>query len=234
MQTSESEKVMVKTLADYAYKTIRADIIAGALPPGEKLRLEMLCKRYDIGMSPLREALARLIGDNLVKTEGQRGFWVSGLSVEELDDLVRVRNLIETEALQLSLQRGGDAWKAKLTEAFERLTAAEERLASGDETVLKEWEDMNRIFHQVLISECGSPWLMRMLANLYQQSERYRRISIHQNTPDRDVHEEHHAIYEAAMEKQTLKASRLIERHLTNTADAVKRAFYDMSEGVGS
>lgn len=230
MDTKETGKAVVKTLADYAYNTIRADIIAGVLVPGEKLRLEMLCKRYDIGMSPLREALARLIGDSLVVTEGQRGFWVAGLSLEELDDLIHVRNLVEAEALQLSIQRGGDEWEDRLRTAFEALTEAEKKLDEGGDDILAKWENMNRLFHIELVSECGSPWLLRMLENLHHQSERYRRISLDFGPPERDVHEEHHAIFDAAITRQTLKACRLTEKHLQYTADAVRTAFKKLQQ----
>lgn len=216
-----------KTLADSAYNNIRRDIIAGQLAAGEKLRLEMLCKRYDIGMSPLREALARLIGDNLVVTEGQRGFWVAGLSIEELEDLSMVRNMLETEALQMSVTNGGKAWEQRLTKVFTQLTEAEKHLTDNDEEWLEKWEQLNHDFHNELISECKSPWLIRMLSSLVQQSERYRRISLDRSPPDRDVHEEHYAIYDAAINREVLKTCRLIGEHLQQTANVVKEAFVE-------
>ena len=88
-----------KTLADRTYRQLRGDIVNGRLAAGSKLKLEGLAQDYEVGMSPLREALARLMGDLLVVSEGQRGFWVAPLSLDELDDVSRVRALIETEAL---------------------------------------------------------------------------------------------------------------------------------------
>lgn len=214
-----------KSLADYAYQHIRNDIINGQLAAGEKLRLEVLCKRYDIGMSPLREALARLIGDALVTSESQRGFWVAPLSLEELKDLTRVRSLIETEALQLSITRGDEEWQQRLTEVFNHLSDVEARLVKEGDDSLPAWEEANRAFHETMVSECGSPWLIRMLKTLFQQTERYRRLSMVQHESDRSVHDEHTALYEAVMQKNYLKACRITEMHLQRTTESVQRAF---------
>ena len=229
MASKQKAKSAPKTLANSAYDAIRRDIISGKLPAGQKLRLEMLCKRYEIGMSPLREALARLIGDNLVVTEGQRGFWVAGLSIEELDDLIMVRGMLEVEALQMSVTNGDKAWEKRLTKVFTELTEAEKHLDDSDDACLAKWEQLNSQFHSELISECRSPWMIRMLGSLVQQSERYRRISIDRSPPDRDVHEEHYAIYDAAINKEVLKTCRLIGVHLEQTASAVKAAFADIA-----
>src|SRR3546814_12001971 len=79
-------------------------------------------------MSPLREALARLVGDQLVNSLEQRGFWVAPLSLEELDDISRVRNLVETEALRLSIENGDDAWEQQVRNAFTALSEVESEL----------------------------------------------------------------------------------------------------------
>lgn len=226
-QHNSNGKKISKTLADYAYQAIRNDIIRGELKADEKLRLSNLCKKYDIGMSPLREALARLIGDTLVVTEGQRGFWVAPLSIDELVDISSVRNLLEGEALQRSMERGGDEWRERLTQAFEALTEAETALGGRNRDVVPEWERANRHFHEVLVSQCGSPWLQRILKMLYQQAERYRRISLVNTKVNRSVHDEHEAIYAAVMQGNVLKACRLVELHLRLTDEAVRNSMQE-------
>jgi len=214
----------IKTLADYGYRRIRADILHGRIAAGVKLPLEKLSREYDIGMSPLREALTRLVGDALVVSEGQRGFWVAPLSLAEFHDITRVRNLLETEALQLSIQRGGREWEEAVSRAFEELSATEARMQAGGDDLLSQWEEHNRRFHEALISACDSPWLKRLLGQLYHQSERYRRISLVSSPADRCVKDEHHAIFEAAMQRQVLKTCRLMEFHLNRTTQAVSDA----------
>ncbi|MBV1910715.1 MAG: GntR family transcriptional regulator [Kangiellaceae bacterium] len=214
-----------KTLADLVYQKIRTDIISGELKASEKLRLSNLCKKYDIGMSPLREALARLTGDALVVTEGQRGFWVAPLSIEELDDITNVRALLESEALQQSIQNSDEEWKDELSMAFKELTRIEGELKGRSYDLVPEWEEANKVFHEVLVSRCQSQWMKKMIKILIQQSERYRRISLTlaESKGNRNVHDEHEAIFHAAIQGNILKACRLIEVHLNLTTDNVRQ-----------
>ena len=226
-----NQVVQSKTLAARVYQDIRRDIVNGVLPAGSKLRMEALSNRYDVGLTPLREALARLVGDSVVVTEGQRGFWVAPLSIEELEDISNVRSLIETEALTRSIEQGDDAWEKELTAAFENLTRVETKLgASPSDEQMQDWELANRHFHETLVAACGSPWLIRLRDTMYRQAERYRHISLMTSHEDRCLHDEHEGIYHAAMNRQTLKAARLTELHLNRTAEAVAEALRENDE----
>ena len=83
------------TLASSTYEAIRQDIMEGHIPPGEKLQFDALRERYDVGISPIREALSRLHSDGWVEREEQRGYRVTAISRDELLDVVRTRTLIE-------------------------------------------------------------------------------------------------------------------------------------------
>lgn len=224
-----------KTLTDKTYRELRNDIIAGKLAAGSKLKLEGLSGEYQVGMSPLREALTRLIGDLLVVSEGQRGFWVAPLSLEELDDVSRVRALIETEALQLSIQRGGAEWERDVTASFRNLAEIEHDLPYTSELldpkVLNDWECRNRAFHAALVSACGSPILIKLRTLLYRQSERYRRVSLNTSRDRRNVHDEHAAIFEAAIARNTLRACRMTDLHVRRTTDEVRQIIAKLSMG---
>jgi DNA-binding GntR family transcriptional regulator len=185
-----------KTLVEGAYRQLRRDIIEGRLPPGIRLRVEHLKDDYGVGAGTLREALALLVSDTLVVTQGQRGFHVAPISLCDFEDLTNTRVLLETEALRQSILNGDDEWEGNLLAAFHRLTKTEERLANGGEPALNEWEDRNRLFHETLISACASTWIHHFLGILYRQSERYRRLSLSSSTLPRDVHAEHTAIFE--------------------------------------
>lgn len=215
---------VAKTIADQTYQHIRRDIISGALPPGTKLAMEMLTKRYDVGLSPLREALVKLTGDALAVAEGQRGFWVSQISLDELQDTMNTRLLIETQALSLAIDKGGPDWERAVTQAYEALSSVEQHLKEGDLTTLARWENANRRFHEALVSACGSQWLIRLRSMLHYHSERYRMISLTEAGTERDVHDEHEAIVEAALGRKTLRACRLIELHLQRTTEVVRAA----------
>ena len=64
--------------------SLTSDIIQGKYLPREKLHIETLAERYQIGVSSLREALSKLIDKDLVNWDNQKGFFVSDISIDEI------------------------------------------------------------------------------------------------------------------------------------------------------
>jgi GntR family carbon starvation induced transcriptional regulator len=201
-----------RTLVENAYLALRQDIIEGKHASGTRLRVEHLKDDYGVGAGTLREALSLLVSDALVCSEGQRGFWVSPISPEDLEDITRNRILLETEALRISIRRGDDEWEARLMAAFHRLGKVEEKL-NNSALQFREWEKRNRGFHEALIAACDSRWLRYLIGILYRQSERYRRFSLGLNSK-RNVHAEHQEIYDAAMQRDEKRACAALESHI--------------------
>lgn len=208
--------VLGRTLVAEAYHQLRADIIGGILKPNEKLRAEHLKDRYNVGAATLREALALLSAEALVVSEHQKGFRVAPTSLSDFRDITETRALMEAHALRLSIRNGDDEWEAGLSAAFHRLSRAEERLRNAEQ-VDDYWEECNRKFHEALNAASGSRWIRHFLAILYRQSERYRRLAFINAPADRDVHEEHVAIFEAAIARDEDLAASLIEQHVRAT-----------------
>lgn len=208
------------TQADEAYQQIRNGIIHGELPAGEKLRIESLRKHYGIGPTPLREALNRLASDGFVSAEGQRGFTVTPLTIEDLEDVTQMRVLLENRALERSIERGDDDWEARLVAAFHRLRKIEADQPL-EERNPDEWERRNAEFHDALIGACRSRWLRRFAGILYDQHRRYRHLA-RAHLQGRDVHAEHLAIYEAALERDAKKACAANERHIMATIETLR------------
>lgn len=206
-----------RTLVEQAYAALRRDIIEGVFAPGARLRTEELRHRYNIGASTLREALTRLLGEALVTAEGQRGFRVAPISIDDFADLTRVRKLIETEALRQAIVAGDEVWEGRVVAAYYQLTKVEEHMRTDAKAHRATFERRNRDFHMALLSACPSVWLHRLYNVIYQQSERYRRISLVNQTVRRDVHAEHQAIFDAVMARDVDLACRLIGDHIDRT-----------------
>lgn len=210
-----------RTLIERAYAQLRDDIIEGRLAPGERLRVEHLKPRYDVGAGTLREAITRLASDALVVTEGQRGFRVAPIAADDLMDLTRLRIHIEIDALRQSMREGGAAWREQLHAAYAELSKWEQPLRPDQ---ARPWEKLNGAFHEALLAGHDSPWTVRLLRTLARQGERYRRYSINLPAGPRDVHAEHREIYESTIAGNELRASLALESHIRITAELVARA----------
>lgn len=209
-----------RTRVEQTVNAIRADIVSGVLPPGSRLGVERLKDLYGVGASTIREALSLLSADALVVVEGQRGFRVSELSVDDLRDLSNARLLLETHALRQSIELGDDNWEAEVVAAFHRLSRANQRLREGVDGAFDEWETRNREFHEALVSRCSSSWILSMLSTLNRHSERYRRAALAANTP-RDVQAEHTDLMDAALAREADRAVALLADHLMTTVRVI-------------
>lgn len=206
------------TLSDRAYEQLKHDIVRGELAPGTRLAVRQLSQSYDIGASPIREALHRLVGEGLVLAIGQRGFRVPPIDVEDLWDVTRTRVLVETQALRESIERGDDAWEAGVVAAYHQLEKSEQA-ARRDFT---EWERRNQAFHEALVAASDSRWLKRLRDILHDQHRRYRYLS-QQYTGGADAAaEEHRALREAALQRDAEAACRVMRDHIEHTARNVE------------
>jgi len=211
-----------RTLVESAFAAVKRDILSGALKPGEKLRTHDLHATYGLGASTIREALTRLMGESLVTSEGQRGFRVAPVSLDDFNDLSEVRKMIETAALEQSIARGDEEWEGRVVAAFHRLSKVEERLAVDPVGSFQAYEERNQEFHLALLSACPSPWLHRLYNMLYHQAERYRRIALSNRPQPRDLHTEHKAIFDAAMARDVESAKRFSIDHIERTVEVLR------------
>lgn len=205
------------TLTDAAYAKLHRDIISGARPPNERLRIERLSRLYGVGPTPLREALQRLAADGLVIATGNRGFSVAPLQAEEFQDLNAARTAIEVQALQLAITKGDSMWESQVVAAAYRLAKLDALLRKKDQDVLPQWEIANRDFHFATVQACGSKWLLHVRQLLHDQCDRYRRASIDLKRRERDLANEHRAIAEAVLDRDAKRASRLVTEHFSLT-----------------
>lgn len=219
--SGNSDNAGSRTLIERAYGQLRDDIIEGRLAPGEKLRVEHLKTHYGVGAGTLREAISRLVSDALVQAEGQRGFRVAPIALEDMEDLTRLRLHIEIDALRQSIRCGDAAWRARLQLAFDELSAAEQPVRCEHRA---RWEQLNTRFHEALTSAHASRWTNRVLRLLTRHGERYRRYTIALADSGRDVHAEHGEIFECAMAGMEARAALALEAHIRATPDLLIRA----------
>jgi GntR family transcriptional regulator, carbon starvation induced regulator len=209
-----------RSLTSLAYERLREDILLGRLAPSERLRIQALSERYEIGATAIREALSRLTTDGLVQAEDQRGFAVTPVSRDELLDLTETRIQVEQMALRMAVSHGDVEWESRVLSSAHRLSRAETQPWSAE--TLAAWAAAHRQFHESLVAGCGSPWLGRLCRLLYDQSERYRALSVRPaRKRKRDVGREHRELTEAALARDAEALCTLIEAHLRRTSDLI-------------
>lgn len=218
----ETEGSDAASRTERAYERLRQEILQGELAPNERLRVSDLEARFTLGLTPIREALARLASEGLVSMEARRGARVLETSPEEFVDLMRTRREIERLCLTQSIQRGDAQWEAEVVAALHVLARTPLPDFSDPTAIASVWEAQHRRFHTALVSACGSEWLLKFWNQLVDHSQRYRKIRLKGPLIERDVHAEHQAIVDAVMRRDAPLAVALMDSHLRETEDAVK------------
>ena len=218
LQTDKQMAEPHGTLATRVYERLRDDIFSGGLPPGEKLRTEYLRNRYDVGNTPLREALNRLSADGLVARIDQRGFSVTKLSREEFEGLLKTRCWLEEIALRESIKNRTQEWEENLVIALHRLSRV---LPMVDGEANPDWEQQHHRFHLSLLANCGSEWLLSFCTQLLDHTDRYRRFASDASYGDRDLLTEHRSILEATVEGDADRAVELLMGHYRRTGEII-------------
>ncbi len=212
-----------KSLIERAYRELGNDIVHGTFSPGSKIKLEPLSARYGVSTGTIREALSLLVSDGLVVANAQRGFCVAPMSLEDFQDLVNTRLLLEVSAFQTSIVSGGDDWEGRVVHAFHKLSLAEQRLDEAAEDTFDLWEHRNREFHEALVSACDSMWTLRFREVLYRQSERYRRLTYtSRQNPGQLAHNEHKKLFDLALARKAEEAVASLIDHISSAVSFAK------------
>jgi len=205
-------------------KSLTNDIIQGEYSPRQKLHIKTLKDRYNVGTSPLREALSQLIAKDLVISENQRGFYVSDISIEDLTDIYQARAKIESLCIEMAIEKGDDFWEANLIAASHRLN----KYCKSDEIELDEWQSRHAAFHEALVVGCMSPRLFQIRDSLFEKSTRYRNLWLRENVTNTAAlkinQNEHAALLILALERDKKAAKKLIEAHIMTPVEIIKKS----------
>ncbi|MGJ4887901.1 GntR family transcriptional regulator [Bradyrhizobium sp. HKCCYLR20261] len=224
----QTEPASGDTLSERAAALIERDIVAGVLAPGSRLGIVELAKRYEIGPTPVREGLSRLVSRGLIVSIGQRGFRVAEVSRDDLIDITRMRTVVEKEALLLAMQSGGDSWEAGIIAALHQMRRYIQRMQSEFREGAPEFDQLHKAFHTALLAGCGSRRLLAAHSDLYDQAYRYRRVMMRSFDDGSGFIREHEALADLVLARDAAAAQARLEAHLRSTISIV----YPQSKGA--
>lgn len=217
--------------SELAYLRVKQDILNGRLSDDTPLRIDALKSQYDIGITPIREALARLEAEGFVKLHHNRGYFTTPVSIEDFEDLLFSRATVETQLLKRSIERGGEDWEVALVAAHRRLSNCKLDLRDPDLDDLARWEERHIAFHMALVGAAGSRHLLGFYRSIYDHFRRHQKAFVllpsanRAKQGDQDTVraiegmerrmsiEEHTGLMAAALDRDIDLALRLIREH---------------------
>jgi DNA-binding GntR family transcriptional regulator len=199
-----------RRLVDRVYEGVLGAIRDGRIRPGDRLVLHHLAVQLGVSLSPVREAIARLSQDGLVRLEPHKGAVVIALTDAEIDQIYDVREALETYAIAQAIDRA-------TSDDIDRLETACRRLESqGDEITLSEWFEANREFHRLLVMACGNQIVLEVLDGLWDRQSAITMLATYttEHSAVEHLNSEHRAMLDAFRLGRVELAQALIKAHI--------------------
>ena len=202
-------KFKTVSLADQVFEKLENDIITGFYPRGEILTELKLVEQLGVSRTPIREALRRLEQERLITDTG-KGSMVLGITVEDLIDIMEIRQRIEGLAAYYATKNMTQEGLAELHQINE---LQDFYYAKNDIERLRQMDDR---FHDTIYALCQRSVILDTLFPLHRKTMRYRRISMEESGRLANSMEEHRSIYNAIVSGQAELAEKLMTQHIEN------------------
>jgi DNA-binding GntR family transcriptional regulator len=200
-----NEQIGPVTTSEFAYRQLKEWILVGECKPGEKINQDLYAKRMGISRLPVRTALERLANDNLVVLSPRKGCIVTPISKENLSQIFTLRCVLEPLALREASSKAKPSDFMRIKEFLDETSSVEPTL----ETSLK----LNKDFHFMLYTLSGNDVLIKIIENLWEQSQRYRIVYFTTLRKVPRISTEHYQIIDLLLENKIDEADDLLVKH---------------------
>ena len=224
-------------------KQIAAFVSEQDMKPGDRLPSEQkLARQFSISRATVREAIVALEVFGLIDVRmncgavildphasmklEQAGVLGTGVSGERLEEVARIRILLETDGALQSIATAGVDWESALVAAHHRLAHIEFRMKSGSATNYELWRQCDWQFHEALVAGCGSQLHKDLHKAAFDQFRKivaleYRAVGFR----GLRIIEEHKAILDAALARDGQACADALEQHISAYFDVRNRSF---------
>lgn len=215
---------------DVAYNELRDLILTGELPAGSKVAQYELADRLGMSITPIREAVRRLLSEGLVEMTAHRDARVAPVNSDEARNLLEVRLALDPAAAHLAAQRRTDNDLAAITAAAAELLPVTQQWGEDALTA-------HRRFHRAIYTASHNPTMIHLLDDLWDKSDRYRRLglALPPGAEPRTVdHREHHQMVEMIAAGKGPELERLTRRHIERSLTAAAIDLLERSKSIQS
>ncbi len=197
------------SLADQVFERLESEILSGKYRAGELLTELRLTEDLGVSRTPVREALRRLEQERLIELS-TRGIVVLGVTERDIEDIFTVRLGVEgLAAARAAEARGGDY----LVEMREAIELQEYYVGRHDADHIKY---MDNRFHELVYHASGSTVLRDVLLPLHKKTQKYRKVSVQNESRAEQSLAEHRAVYEAIAAGDAAAAEVAMTAHVQN------------------
>jgi DNA-binding GntR family transcriptional regulator len=207
-----------ESLADQAYRRLKSDIITCELPPGEQIAQTALTEHYEIGITPIREALQRLSLEGFVQSIPRLGYIVTPITFSDVHEMYELRTIVEMAAARLAALRAPQ-------DALDTLIANSDfSYVYQDIESYKDFLGQNRDFHIAIAKLSGNQRLVDLISNLLDELTRLFHMGLGIRDSAAEMHDAHTALAQAIRERDPDRAEQIVHNEIEMSQNRVLEA----------
>ncbi len=210
------------SLRGRVFHKIREDILSGKYKENEELKEVAIGEELGVSRTPVREAFRQLELEGLIQIIPNKGAYVTGITVKDVEDIYMIRSKLEGLCARWATEHISEE---QMEELEENIYLSEFHASKGHSEQIAELD--NR-FHEILYEACNSKMLEHQLRDFHEYVLRVRRKTLSQDKRSTASTHEHRMLMEAIKAKNADEAERLANIHIVNAyANMVKNGLYE-------
>jgi DNA-binding GntR family transcriptional regulator len=201
--------LLKSSLTDKAHQQIKEWILRYQLKPGARLHVSDLAHALHMSQTPVREALSMLEKEHLIERQPQKGFRVSALNIQGVEDLYDLRIALEVLAARQAARRMSLSDRNRVARLLSEVGRS---MKNGNKPRMLELE---QDFHVIILDASGNKPLAEMGRAILDRIWIIQNINLLTTDHLSDAHPQHLNVFEAIKNGDSHKAAILMSRHLT-------------------
>jgi DNA-binding GntR family transcriptional regulator len=217
------ENIDTPTLSARAYSMIKQDIVNCTLEPGQFIAQVNLANNYQVGLTPVREALRQLSTDGYVQAIPRMGYVVSNITLKDVEEIFEMRLILETTAVRMAATKGSE------TDLNDLRENAVFTYTFKDKDSYSVFLRDNRAFHLKIAVLSKNNRLAAQVAKIMDELTRVFHIGLDIRDSAEEMRNDHIELAEALSNKDGSLAERLIRAEILLSRERVMEALKNYS-----
>lgn len=208
-----------KSLGQSAYDRLKQAIVRGDFSPASHVIENRVAAAFGVSRTPVREAIHKLEREGLLKRSSSGGYFVAGLTRQDIKETFGIRSVLESYAARL----------ATLQCQAKDLLALEEKMGEYQDCLdrgrMEELPRINTEFHDLLYVLSHSPKLIAMINDLRDPVFRFRKVLLNVEDMARRSNEDHRLMMACIRKRDAEAVEKLVREHILRGQEMFLRHF---------
>ena len=215
----------VMAIHEIVHEKLLQALNSGRFPPGEKLTIENVARQMNVSRMPVRDAFLRLQQGGFISSSRKTGSVVNTLSIENFNEITRIRLLLEIEAAEKAAANAGEETIRQLEDLHQKWVESIPRMT--DHPGIENYMNLNRQFHHAIYRAAHMPMLHNIIDSLWDRISPYLFILTGKikGSVSAETIRNHQGMLEGMKRQDGPEVSKWVRKDLTDAGALIIRYF---------